>query len=212
MTSRTKLYSLIASVILVMMTFVSGSFAASQNLLVNGNASQGLKGWTTTDSYWKAVPIAPYTITQYDGNFFYPYEFKGKDGASTHIYQDVDIRNYTGKKLTLSAYVRTWDTVNTDETVLLLEFFDANGNLLDKGSTSSAKDPKWHMISVVRTAPASAVRARVTLRAVYHYGSAVDSFAASTAAFVSSRSLIVSMTIRSAPASAPASHITRKDS
>ena len=150
--------------------------AATQNLLVNGNASGGLQGWMTTDNYWKTVLESPYNITPYDGNLFYPYEFKGKDGANTRIYQDVTVREYIGTKLTLSAYVRTWDTVNTDETVLLLEYFDGNGRLLDKGSVSSSKNPQWHKISVVRTVPSGAMRARVSLIAVYHYGRVADSF------------------------------------
>ncbi|MBO4317733.1 MAG: hypothetical protein J5855_05615 [Mailhella sp.] len=149
---------------------------ATGNLLVNGDASQGLRGWTTADAYWKTAIVSPHDIKAYNGNLFYPYEFKGKDGASTRIWQDVDIRKYAGKPLTLSAYVRTWDTVNTDETVLLLEFFDAGGRLLDKGSVTSSKDPKWHRISVTRAAPSGTVRARVSLVAVYHYGSAVDSY------------------------------------
>ncbi len=150
---------------------------ASSNLLVNGDASRGLYGWKTLDNYWRNVPQAPHTpLTVYNGNLFYPHEFKGVDGANTRIYQDVDIKNYVGKQLTLSAYVRTWDTRNTDESVLLLEFFDSNGKLLDKGSTSSSRRSDWHKIQLVRTVPNGSVRARVSLVAIYHYGSAVDSY------------------------------------
>ena len=47
---------------------------------------------------------------------------------------------------------------------------------------------------------------------VTNTGSAVRSFTASSAAFVSYRSVIVSITARSAPAAAPASAISRKRS
>ena len=78
--------------------------------------------------------------------------------------------------MTFSAYVRTWDTKNTDESVLMLEFFDSNGKLIDQGRQSSSCDPKWHRISVARTVPGSAVRVRASLCAVYHYGSEVDAY------------------------------------
>jgi hypothetical protein len=175
MTKESKILSLFATFILVMSALVSTSSAASSNLLVNGDASGGLKGWTTADNYWKTATSYD-KVVAYDSHFFYPQGFKGNDGANTHIYQDVNIKNYAGKNVTLSAYVRTWDTNNTDESVLLLEFFDANGKLLDKGSVSSSRNPQWHRISVTRTVPGNAVRARVSLYAIYHYGSEVDSY------------------------------------
>ena len=46
---------------------------------------------------------------------------KLQDGARTYIYQDVDIKNYVGKNITLSAFVRGWDYYDSDEKILLLQ-------------------------------------------------------------------------------------------
>ncbi len=148
---------------------------ASQNLISNGSASNGLKGWKTVDNCWKTATSYD-QVSAYDKHFFYPQGFKGKDGATTRIYQDINISSYAGRKMTFSAHVRTWDTKNTDESVLLLEFFDAKGKLIDSARQSSSCNPKWHQISVARTVPRNAARVRASLCAVYHYGSEVDAY------------------------------------
>lgn len=149
--------------------------AAANNLLLNGDASNGLKGWTDKDGVWKTQTKYD-QVEAYNSYFFFPKGFKGASGASTRIYQDVSVKNYVGMTATLSAYNRAWDTANTDESVLMAEFFDSNGKLLDTASVKSSKNPKWHKISVEKIIPSNAVTARISLVGIYYYGSEVDSY------------------------------------
>ena len=143
------------------------------NLLINGDASRDLYGWNDPDGIW--VTSTDY-VAACDGPFFMPKSFLGSQGAKTRIYQDVAVREYGGMESVFSAMVRTWDTSNTDETLLMVEFFDANGSLLDVGSVTSAQEPAWHRISVAKTVPLEAVMARLSLYAIYWYGSECDSY------------------------------------
>ena len=150
--------------------------AEGAELLRNGDASQGLSGWTDPDGIWVTRTEYDGQVTAYDGNFFMPSAFKTAIGARTRIYQDVSVAEYAGMETVFSARVRTWDTRNTDETLLLVEYLDRYGNLLSTGEITSANDPEWHLISVVTSVPAEAVTARLSLYAVYWYGSECDSY------------------------------------
>lgn len=149
--------------------------AMAANLLINGDASDGLKGWTDRDGVWK-TQTSYGNVKAHNSYFFFPKGFKGASGASTRIYQDVPVRNYAGMTATLSAYNRAWDTANTDESVLMAEFFDANGKIIDTASVKSSKNPQWHKISVEKIIPGNAVTARISLVGIYYYGSEVDSY------------------------------------
>lgn len=148
--------------------------AAKVSLLTNGNAENGLEGWKNPDNTnWQSMEKYV-SITPYAGSRFFA--VPGFKGTKTRIYQDVSVKKYAGKKVTLSAYVRAWDTVNTDESMLMLEFFNSSGKMIGSTSVKDAKNPKWHKISTSKTIPADAVTARVSLYAVYYYGSEVDSY------------------------------------
>ena len=132
MRTITKIFSII---ILILMTASIAN--ASPNLLNNGDASDGLNGWENPDGLWITRTSYDGQIDAYDGYFFFPKGFKGADGAQTRIYQDVYVKDYAGKLATLSAYNRTWSNGHTDESMLMMEFFDAARNLLDKASVTS---------------------------------------------------------------------------
>lgn len=138
--------SLFFAIIMMMPTFTYASSATAQNLLANGNPSTNLYGWKSVDNYTRAVS------------------------------QDVDIRNYVGKELTLSADAQELEMLKTDKLVLLLEFFDSNGNLIDKRATVDSKNSAWHKIQVTRIVPSNAVHGRVTLYVKYHSEKIVGSF------------------------------------
>lgn len=158
------------------LTVPAAAASDGTELLKNGNAESGLSGWKDPDGIWKTMSSYDNHVTAYDGNFFAVPGFGSKDGDKTRIYQDVPVNGYEGVKLKLSAYVRTWDTNNTDETMLCLEFLNSKGNVISKTSVSSSKDPVWHKISTSGVVPENAVTARVSLYAIYHYGSEVDSY------------------------------------
>ena len=70
------IFALMTVMILTVSAFISLSplSAASKNLIVNGNAANGLKGWKTVDNYWKTA--ASYDqVSAYDSYFFFPQGF-----------------------------------------------------------------------------------------------------------------------------------------
>ena len=173
--SKWMIIHLIMAVIALTVVCSISCFADTSNLVINGDASNGLSNWTDLDKVWVTVTECG-IVKAYDSHFFYP-KFKGSDGASTRIYQDVNVKDYIGMKATLSAYNRTWDPGHTDESMLTIEFFNSSGSLIS--SVSSIKDhgnANWHLLSVSTIVPQNAAVARVSLYAIYHYGSAVDSF------------------------------------
>ncbi len=150
------------------------SAGSSGNLLTNGNASNGLNGWTAPDGKWAAADSYD-GVTALDGNFFYTKDFTGDNG--TRMYQDVDVSGYVGKKATLSAQNRAYAGGHSDESMLKIEFLNASGSVID--SASSAKDhgnTTWHNMSVSATVPNGAVTARVSLYSYYKTGSESDSY------------------------------------
>ncbi len=161
--------------LLLALALPASAFGATE-LLVNGNASQGLSGWTDPDGIWITRTEYDGQVTAHDGHFFMPSAFKSAIGARTRIYQDVSVADYAGAETEFSAWVRTWDTRNTDETLLVVEYFDAGGSLLSQSNVTSAKNPSWHRISVTSVVPDGAVTARLSLYAVYWYGSECDSY------------------------------------
>ena len=152
-----------------------GSSAGSTgNLLTNGNASNGLNGWTAPDGKW-ATATSYDGVTALDGSFFYTKGFTGTNG--TRMYQDVNISSYVGKKVTLSAQNRAFSSGHTDDSMLKIEFLNASGSVIDEAS--SAKDhgnATWHNMSVSATVPSGAVTARVSLYSYYKTGSESDSY------------------------------------
>ncbi len=169
----TKFIALLTAAVMAMTSLLIPAGAASE-LLVNGNASNGLKGWKDPDGIWQTGTNYD-GVSAYDSYYFYPRGYKGS--AGTRIYQDVNIGSYAGMKATLSAQNRTYNSGHTDESMLKIEFFDSNGKLID--SASSKKDSKnasWHLLSVSATVPKNASVARVSLYSFYHTGSESDSY------------------------------------
>jgi hypothetical protein len=150
--------------------------AASSNLLVNGDASGGLKGWTTTDNYWRTATTYG-KVPAHDSYFFYTQGFKGPEGAETRIYQDVDIRKYAGTSATLSAYVRSLFHGDWNTNKLLIEFFDQRDRFISSSVWGyNIGHCAWVKERVVAVIPNDAVRARVSLYVRYLKGNEANCF------------------------------------
>lgn len=150
--------------------------ASGVELLVNGNAERGLEGWTNPDGLWVTSDFYDRTVSAGGKLFFFPRGFKAEVGARTRIYQDVSVKAYAGKMSTLSAYNRTWSDGHDDESILMVEFFSADGKLLDKGEVYGPRKSDWQKISIAKVIPANAATARVSLLSEYHVGSESDSY------------------------------------
>lgn len=150
--------------------------ADTGNLITNGNASNGLSGWTDPDGAWASDTSSTQpgwsSFKPYDGAYFWP---KKKKLSQSRLYQDISVKKYTGMKATLSAYVRQYN--DGDECKLMLEFLDSSGKVIDSASTTKSKSSdKWTNISVSKTVPKNAVTTRVSLYGIRHGGSDCDSY------------------------------------
>ena len=93
------------------------------------------------------------------------------------MYQDVNISAYTGKTATLSAMTRAFRSGHSDESMLMIEFLNSGGSVID--SASSARDSEggeWHLLSVSAKVPSGAVTARASLCTFYKTGVESDSY------------------------------------
>ena len=168
-----KVLLVIFSAALLLTTTCSSSSEASPNLITNGTASEGMRGWTDPDGLWQTSTNYD-GVKEYDSYYFHPRGYRGSNG--TRIYQDVNVSSYRGMVATLSAQNRAYGSGN-DYSMLKMEFFDSYGNLID--SASSAMDQgtsTWHLIQVSAKVPQNAVTARISLYSFYRTGSEADSY------------------------------------
>ncbi|MBR6400299.1 MAG: S-layer homology domain-containing protein [Firmicutes bacterium] len=143
--------------------------AASGNLLVNPGAENGVSGWVDENGTWKASDY----WTPYDGGYYF---FAGAN-AEAKLYQDVDISDYSGGKLTLGAYLGgDNDPSQTDESILELQFLGSGGNDIGDYSVKRTNGNDWKYYEISTSIPQNAVTARVILHAIRHVGSDNDGY------------------------------------
>lgn len=146
---------------------------ATQNLLINGDCSKGLEGWTITKGAW-------YISTEKlrEGRPPITKSFRPKDGKKDSImYQDVDIRNIpAGSTLKLSSVLRCYlQSPTADKLSLTLSCLDSNKQELARNNyTDNKRGEYWYDYSMELKIPENAVYARVTLEGWLNHGEVVD--------------------------------------
>lgn len=158
-------------IVLVMtVTLLPARARAEENLLVNGNAENGMEGWVDPDNLW----YPSNDITPYEGEMFF---WPSKGGCEySYIYQDVDISGYlAGTWTELSGYLANWDQYPHDEATLGLEFLNAEGKVIDSTITSQ-RNPLWKKHSIQLAIPQNAIIARIKLIASRYVGSDNDAY------------------------------------
>ncbi len=171
-----RILAVFTAAVMAMTSVCITASADTGNLITNGNASNGISGWTDPDGAWASDTSSTQpgwsSFKPYDGAYFWP---KKKKLSQSRLYQDISVKKYTGMKATLSAYVRQYN--DGDESKLMLEFLDSSGKVIDSASTTKSKSSeKWTNISVSKTVPKNAVTARVSLYGIRHGGSDCDSY------------------------------------
>ncbi len=172
---NSKIVSVIAAaaVVCTMSISVGASSVYGENLLTNPDATNGFKGWKGTGEAWSAAES--YNDAQaYDGKFFMPKKVKLKKGESTSIYQDISVKNYTGKKAQLRGYFRTVDGRGGDNLSINVEFLDKDGKSLGGNSTGTSWADSWKSSAVYTEIPKNAVTARISLNVKYNAGDYAD--------------------------------------
>ncbi len=143
---------------------------AAENLLVNGNAEDGMNGWVDPDGIWYPSNV----VTAHEGaNFFWPSK---KSCEISYIYQDVNVTGYqAGQWMRLTGWLANWDQSPNDQSILHMQFLDASGKVLDS-KKSSQRNPQWREHMITMQIPSGAVIARVKLEAKRFVGSDNDAY------------------------------------
>ena len=142
--------------------------AKEKNLLVNGNAEDGMTGWVDTcdrneypDGLWNVDDenFDGYAVLPKEGNwFFWPKNYHCEEAT---MYQDVDISKMKkGTILKLTGWLNNYDQTPHDQAILKLEIRDAKGKKLVSES-SQQRNPEWKKHEISLAIPAKAVTARV---------------------------------------------------
>ena len=162
---------LLVTLFIAMLTILySVKAQAEENLLINGNAENGMEGWIDPDNLW----FPSNEITPYEGTtFFWP----SKAGCEySHIYQDVDISSYpAGTWVELTGYLANWDQYPNDEATLELDFLNAKGEIIAT-RISSQRNAEWKKHSIQESIPANSYTARIRLNAQRYIGSDNDAY------------------------------------
>ena len=147
---------------------------ATGNLLVNGNASDGMTGWNAPDGFW-TTDIDYDGVTALDSYYFCTKGFK-VSGGSSRMYQDVNISAYAGRYASLSTDLRAFRSGHPDE-MMGIEFLNAGGTVIESYETQKESgNSEWHLEGLTVTIPSGAVTARVSLYTFYKSGSESDAY------------------------------------
>ena len=142
----------------------AASSAGGKNLLVNGDAEDGLNGWEDTTEQWitDSEAVAPYS-----GKFFLSanhcdgFYLVGKMTVyePAAISQEVPVSEYRGKKLVLSAFVRGNDIA------FIGLHDDSKTNSAEENTDEEVAGTEWRKISTSIVVPPDADKVVVTLYA-----------------------------------------------
>ena len=169
-------------------TYQAPGSSASGNLLVNGDASNGLNGWFEPlgGNEWVATTISE--VPPISGPYFYPKNFKGlrESGGSwkgrgkyTILRQTVSIpASYAGRTLVLSADARGW-AGQEDAAYVQIMVFDSttasNSHLIAHQDSNYAQGGDWKKVKASIVVPKGTVMVQVSLF-VHRLQGAVDGY------------------------------------
>ena len=162
------------AVAIAMVLFSAAGAVAQNNLLTNGDASQGLRGWTEPlgGNEWEATTISE--VPPISGPYFYPKKFKGlrasgapdwkaRGGKYTQLMQTVSVpSSYAGRTMTLSADARGWPGQD-DAVILQVRCFDSSNKMLASKDSNYAQGGNWKKIKASLVVPSGTVKVEVGL-------------------------------------------------
>ena len=163
------------AVAIAMVLFSAAGAVAQNNLLTNGDASQGLRGWTEPlgGNEWVTGTIPSY-VAPISGPYFYPKNFKGlrasgapdwkaRGGKYTQLMQTVSVpSSYAGRTMTLSADARGWPGQD-DAVILQVRCFDSSNKMLASKDSNYAQGGNWKKIKASLVVPSGTVKVEVGL-------------------------------------------------
>ncbi|MBP5158311.1 MAG: hypothetical protein ILP18_10635 [Treponema sp.] len=173
---------------IAMVLFLAAGAVAQNNLLTNGDASQGLRGWTEPlgGNEWEATTISE--VPPISGPYFYPKKFKGlrasgapdwkaRGGKYTQLMQTVSVPSsyVEGRTMTLSADARGWPGQD-DAVILQVRCFDSSNKMLASKDSNYAQGGNWKKIKASLVVPSGTVKVEVGLFVHRLVGNAADGY------------------------------------
>ena len=173
---------------IAMVLFLAAGAVAQNNLLTNGDASQGLRWWTEPlgGNEWEATTISE--VPPISGPYFYPKKFKGlrasgapdwkaRGGKYTQLMQTVSVSSsyVEGRTMTLSADARGWPGQD-DAVILQVRCFDSSNKMLASKDSNYAQGGNWKKIKASLVVPSGTVKVEVGLFVHRLVGNAADGY------------------------------------
>lgn len=153
-------------------TYIINPGGVRKNLLVNGNAESGMKGWKDPDKAW-GNKLENSVVVQEGSSYFWPCR---KQLASTYIYQDVKLSAYkAGEWVELTALLANFDQSPHDKATLCLEFLNSKGKVIE-AHNHAQRNPKWFKHTIMTEIPKGAATARIKLMGKRYVGKDCDSY------------------------------------
>ena len=142
----------------------------TNNMLVNGNAENGMTGWIALNEGWGADNVADV----YEGEYFFWPQYE--QVPSTYMYQDVPLKDINrNSTLLLTGWLCNWDQPPNDCATLVLEILDRNGDVIDSYSREQ-RNAEWKQHSIFAPVPQNAATARVKMVATRYVGMDNDAY------------------------------------
>lgn len=146
------------------------------NLLVNPDFEEGLKGWKDSDKVWRAFAVSDVGEARHGRYLVWPSKGAEKDLSKTRIYQDVSLEDYKADEtVVFNCLICNYDQAPHDMGKVSLAFLDKDGKSIET-YTQDQRNPNWNSQSIICSIPEGATTVRVSLYAVLYVGSDIDAY------------------------------------
>lgn len=154
----------------------SKDYADIDNLLVNPDFEEGLKGWKDPDKVWQAVITSDVGNARHGRILTWPVTSSNLEKNSTRIYQDVSLEKYKADEtVVFNCLICNYDQSPHDMGKVTLAFLDKDGKAIET-YTQDQRNPNWNSQSIICSIPEGAKTVRVSLYAYRYVGSDIDAY------------------------------------
>lgn len=166
----------------------SADYADIDNLLVNPDFEEGLKGWKNPDKCWQAVIASDVGNARHGRVLTWPVTGASAvdgdgSGEKTRIYQDVDISGFKADEtMIFKTLICNYDQAPHDMGKVSLAFLDSDGkSVKDKDGknvvySQAQRNPNWNAQTIICSIPEGAATVRVSLYACRYVGWDIDAY------------------------------------
>ncbi len=154
----------------------SKDYSSIDNILVNPDFEDGLKGWKDPDKVWEFVFSSDVGDPKHGICLTWPARSSELEKNTTRIYQDVSLEKYKADDTVIfNAMICNYDQAPHDMGKVTLGFLDEKGKTIATYSQAQ-RNPNWNSQSLICSIPEGAKTVRVSLWAYRYVGSDIDAY------------------------------------